>query len=188
MSKPRAHHSVARITPEANRALRSDEAADRQMNDALESDIELAQKQDCAAVSACVHAAYFHYLARLGREPAPMLADYAALIARGLVYVLREPAAREVCGVLVIEPRNDGMFIENVAVRPEHQHNGFGRRLLLFAEEQALSKGLNVMRLYTHELMTENIRYYRRLGYEEIDRRTEHGYRRVFMRKLLERG
>ena len=158
------------------------------MKDALESDIQLAQIADCRAVSACVHAAYFHYMELLGREPAPMLADYAALSARGLVYVLREPVLREVCGVLVIEPQADGMFIENVAVRPEYQHKGLGTRLLQFAERQALSIGLNEMRLYTNEVMTENIRYYRSLGYEEVDRRTEHGYRRVFMRKLLESG
>ena len=80
------------------------------------------------------------------------------------------------------------MFIENVAVHPAHQHRGFGRRLLLFAERQAVSNGLSEMRLYTNEVMTENIRYYRRLGYQEIDRRTENGFRRVFMRKGLKRG
>jgi ribosomal protein S18 acetylase RimI-like enzyme len=165
-----------------------DEVAEWQMTDVLDSEIELARVSDCAAVWACVHAAYFHYIARLGREPAPILADYAALIGRGLVYVLREPAVREVCGVLVIEPRDEAMFIENVAVHPEYQHKGLGRRLLQFAERQAVSKRLNEMRLYTNELMTENIRYYRCLGYEEIDRRTEHGYRRVYMRKLLKSG
>jgi ribosomal protein S18 acetylase RimI-like enzyme len=156
------------------------------MNDVLDTDIEHAHVYDSAAVWDCVHAAYSHYIARLGREPAPMLADYPALI--GLVYVLREPAGRSVCGVLVIEPQGEAMFIENVAVHPAHQHRGFGRRLLLFAERQAVSNGLNEMRLYTNEVMTENIGYYRRLGYEEIDRRTENGFRRVFMRKGLKRG
>jgi hypothetical protein len=33
--------------------------------------------------------------------------------------------------------------------------------------------------------MTENIRMYEHLGYEETDRRTEEGYDRVYMRKTL---
>ena len=155
------------------------------MTDVLKSEIELAQLSDRAAVSACVHAAYFHYIARLGREPEPMLADYGALIGRGLVYVLRGPARGAICGVLVMDPQDDAMFIDNVAVHPEHQHKGLGRRLLLFAEQQALAKRLKELRLYTNELMTENIAYYTRLGYAEVERRAEDGFARVFMRKLL---
>jgi ribosomal protein S18 acetylase RimI-like enzyme len=155
------------------------------MTNVLKSEIELAQLSDRAAISACVHAAYFHYVAHLGREPEPMLADYEALIDRGLVYVLRGPAQGAIRGVLVMEPHGDTMFIDNVAVHPEHQHKGLGRRLLLFAEQQAVTRRLNELRLYTNELMTENIAYYRRRGYEEVERRTEHGFRRVFMRKVL---
>ena len=33
--------------------------------------------------------------------------------------------------------------------------------------------------------MTENLALYLRLGYEETDRKTVDGYRRVYMRKLL---
>jgi hypothetical protein len=33
--------------------------------------------------------------------------------------------------------------------------------------------------------MVANISLYRRLGYQEMERRTEAGFRRVFMRKLL---
>lgn len=158
------------------------------MTEADGNDIELAQPPDCVAVSACVRAAYAHYVARLGRKPAPMLADYGTLIAQGLVYVLREPTRGVLCGVLVMMPDNDGIFIENVAVHPEHQRRGLGRRLLSFAERQALASGLSELRLYTNELMTENIAYYRRLGYEEVDRRMDHGFRRVFMRKVLQDG
>jgi hypothetical protein len=39
--------------------------------------------------------------------------------------------------------------------------------------------------LYTNEVMTENQAIYTHLGYREVDRHTEGGYRRVFMEKLL---
>ena len=39
--------------------------------------------------------------------------------------------------------------------------------------------------LQTHEWMTENIALYERIGYVEVDRRTERGFPRVYMRKRL---
>ncbi|WP_342628866.1 hypothetical protein AAC691_02770 [Nguyenibacter vanlangensis] len=43
--------------------------------------IRLARPDDLANVEAVVKAAYGHYVARLGRAPGPMLADYRTLIA-----------------------------------------------------------------------------------------------------------
>ena len=143
----------------------------------------LAVASDREGVSACVNAAYTPYIARMGVTPAPMLADDTDLIARGLVYVLEREDA--IVGVLVIEPKPGYLFLENVAVHPDAQGLGFGRRLLVFAEEQARAAGLPEIRLYTNELMTENLALYPRVGYEETERRSEDGYRRVFMRKRL---
>lgn len=39
--------------------------------------------------------------------------------------------------------------------------------------------------LCTNERMTENIDLYSRLGYVEIERKTEESYQRVYMRKSL---
>jgi ribosomal protein S18 acetylase RimI-like enzyme len=150
------------------------------------ADIRLAVSADLASVRACVHAAYAHYVPRIGQAPAPMSADYAALIDRRTVWVLLGPDAT-LHGVLVMlpEPEHDAMFIENVAVHPDHQHEGLGRRLLEFAEQRAQAAGLSALTLYTHERMEENIAIYRHLGFEETDRRQDHGFRRVFMRKSL---
>lgn len=145
--------------------------------------IRLATADEHTAVAECVDAAYVKYVPRIGKKPAPMLADYPGLIASGSVYVVGE--ASNIRAVLVIELRDDHLFIENVAVHPEHQGTGLGRRMMDFAEQQALGNGLDEIRLYTHEMMAENLTYYPRLGYEEVDRRTEDGYNRVFMRKRL---
>lgn len=148
-----------------------------------ESPVRLARADEWQAIQACVEAAYAKYVPRMGMKPAPMLADYPALIARNEVYVIAAPAG--VHGVLVIEPRDDHLFIENLAVRPGDQGRGYGFRLLQFAEARARAAGLPELRLYTHEVMTENLPYYARFGFEETGRRTEDGYNRVFMRKRL---
>jgi ribosomal protein S18 acetylase RimI-like enzyme len=145
--------------------------------------IRQAQEEDQEAVVACVRAAYSRYIARIGKEPAPMLADYEALIAHGNVYVIPDEA--EVRGVLVMMAQGKSMFVENVAVHPRWQGQGLGRALMAFVEERAREERLDEVRLYTNELMTENLRFYHRLGFEEEGRHVEDGYRRVFLRKVL---
>lgn len=138
---------------------------------------------DHEAVAACVNAAYGKYVPRIGRKPGPMLADYRDLIGRGEVWVAAEGDA--VRAVLVLVPAPDHLLVWNVAVHPDHQGRGPGRRLMAFAEEHAAGLGLRELRLFTNELMTENVALYGRLGYEETERRTEGDYRHVYMRKTI---
>jgi ribosomal protein S18 acetylase RimI-like enzyme len=77
------------------------------------------------------------------------------------------------------------MLLDNIAVVPERQGSGLGRRLLAFAEAEALRHGYREIRLYTHQTMIENQRLYAAIGYRETGRGTEAGYDRVFMRKRL---
>jgi ribosomal protein S18 acetylase RimI-like enzyme len=134
-------------------------------------------------VAACVRAAYARYVERIGREPAPMTADYDALIAAGEVWIVR--AGEDVAGVLVLRPQPPALLVENVAVAPGHQGRGLGRLLMAFAEERARAEDLAEVVLYTNERMTENLRFYPALGFTETGRATQDGFARVFFRKPL---
>ena len=151
----------------------------------VQDQIRLARPGQSRAVRNCVRAAYARYVERIGREPAPMSADYDNLIARGTVYVLQPRDLEEVYGVLVLRADAHVLWIDNIAVCPEHQHRGYGRQLLGFAEQQAREARLMELSLYTHELMVENIRLYTHVGYVEVDRRLDDGFPRVFMSKHL---
>jgi ribosomal protein S18 acetylase RimI-like enzyme len=70
-------------------------------------------------------------------------------------------------------------------VHPGVQGRGLGRALMSFAEQEAARCGLTRMALFTHETMTENQAIYARLGYAEVERRVEDGYRRIYMEKPL---
>lgn len=134
----------------------------------------------------CVRAAYEMYVARMDREPAPMMADYESLVRQGVVRVLEDAA--EIVGVLVSFARSDHYFVENIAVKPDRHGHGFGKQLLQVAETEARRAGLHELRLYTNEAMTENVAMYPHLGWEETGRRLEDGFRRIYFRKAIEPG
>lgn len=144
--------------------------------------IRRADSGDQAAVEAIVKSAYDPWVPVIGVEPLPMTADYAELIGRGDVYVLEyeEPHALI---VLLAEPET--LLVENVAVRPDRQGRGLGRRLMAFAEFRARSLGLPTLRLCTHEKMTSNIGLFRSLGYRTTGRAPIEGRPAVHLRKDL---
>jgi GNAT superfamily N-acetyltransferase len=112
-----------------------------------------------------------------------MLDDYAKRIAAGQAWVLEEAGA--ILGVLVLEDADEALLLDNVAVAPEAQGTGYGRKLIAFAEAEARRRGRKEIRLYTHALMTENQAHYHRLGFRQTHRASENGYDRVFMSKAL---
>lgn len=145
--------------------------------------IRRATSSDVPKIEACVHAAYRHYIDRIGKSPGPMLDDYAEVVQTSDAYVAEEQGT--IVGVLVLVRSETGLLLDNVAVQPPSQRRGIGRRLIGFAEGRARELGYERLDLYTHALMTGNISLYRSMGYEETDRRTVRGYDRVYMRKAL---
>lgn len=150
---------------------------------ASEPCIRLAITADVPTVARIVDDAYRHYIARMGRPPAPMLDDYAARVSAGVVWLIEDGDG--IAGVLVLLPEADHLLLDNMAVAPGRQGTGLGRRLLGFAEAEAVRRGYTEIRLYTNAAMTENQRLYAAIGYQETGRGTDAGYQRVFMRKQL---
>jgi ribosomal protein S18 acetylase RimI-like enzyme len=145
--------------------------------------IRAATSADLPAVQQIVEDAYRHYIPRIGKPPGPMLDNYAARVADGVVWVIEEGSG--VAGIIVLKPQPEYLLLDNIAVIPSRQGSGLGRRLLAFAEAEARHRGYREIGLYTHRTMTENQRLYAAIGYEETGRGTADGYERVFMRKRL---
>lgn len=144
---------------------------------------------DLDVVTAIVVAAYSIYIARIGKPPGPMLDDYRALIADGCVSVVEAADnSGAIAGLIVLIGKPDHLLLDNIAVRPEHQGRGIGRRLIAFAETETRRRGFTELRLYTHETMTENIALYMHLGFTETGRGHDAGYDRVFMTKVVDPG
>jgi GNAT superfamily N-acetyltransferase len=154
-----------------------------QLESDAETRIRAAVAADVAEVARIVEDAYRHYIPRMGKPPGPMLDDYSARISEEVVWVIEE--GMNMVGILMLLPRPGHLLLDNIAVSPSRQGLGFGRRLLDFAEAEALRRGYREIQLYTHQTMVENQQLYTAIGYEEIGRGTEKGYARVHMRKQL---
>ena len=146
--------------------------------------IRQAAPRDAAAVTDVVRAGFAPYVARLGGiEPWPMRLDYSAVIGAGHTWVAEDGG--QLLGVLVLEPHDDHLLLDVIAVSPASHGSGVGTALMSHAEHVARELGRSEVRLYTNEVMTENLAYYPRRGYVETHRDEVNGFHRVFFVKQL---
>jgi ribosomal protein S18 acetylase RimI-like enzyme len=145
-----------------------------------------ATADDAARMRAIALAAYAKYVPRIGREPAPMGADYEAAVAASCAVVIE--AAGSVLGYMIAWPETDAYFIDNIGVDPACQGGGLGRHLIDHAVLQADRLGLPALSLYTNALMSENLAMYAHIGFVETHRALEKGFHRVHMRWILPNG
>lgn len=145
--------------------------------------IRKALEADAVVIKEITDAAYAKYIPQLGRKPLPMTADHRQLIVENDTWLILSDDVPAGLIELVSEP--DCILIYSVAVRPEYQSQGLGRKLLDWAEQETWRAGLRRIRLYTNAIMESNIALYLRLGYQETHRETSQGSTRVFMSKDL---
>ena len=145
--------------------------------------IRPATPNDISQVADIARLAYAPYVTRMGREPAPMVQDFAEAQRLGRLWV--HTVANQVAGYIVAFQNGTSFHLENVAVHPSFAGKGIGKALIQFIETQALEAGCTTVDLYTNIHMTENLTLYPRLGYKETDRRTENGFERVYFEKSL---
>ena len=141
----------------------------------------LATESDLERIHDVITDAYEKYLTRMDRPPAPVLRDYKPHIENGFLWVIGDP----IIGLVSLSPEKDYLLLQNIAVHPSAQGKGYGRKLMEFAEFRAHELKLERIRLYTNEVMLENIGIYSHLGYVEVGRGLDEGYKRVFMEKTL---
>lgn len=79
--------------------------------------VRKAVDADLAAVNPCAASAYQRYIERIGKEPAPMIADFAGSIKKGELYVVEDQS--KICGFVVFYAQQDHLHLEKPAVSPD---------------------------------------------------------------------
>ena len=131
----------------------------------MNNEIEMRQavSEDAEAIRKLTREAYAKWVPLIGREPLPMSADYQEAIQKhrfDLLFIDGTLAA-----LIETISHDDHLLIENVAVSSAFQGRGLGKKLLAHTEQLAASLGYAEIKLYTNKLFTENLTFYKRLGY-----------------------
>jgi GNAT superfamily N-acetyltransferase len=129
--------------------------------------LRVATGADVDAVRALTREAYGKWVPVIGREPLPMVADYAEAVRKHRIDLVE--ADGELVALIEMVPGEGHLLIENIAVSPRHQGRGIGRTLLDHAEHVAATLGLKDIRLYTNKRFADNVQLYLKNGYA-IDR------------------
>ena len=142
-----------------------------------------ATPADAEEIRAITRAAYARWVPVIGREPLPMQADYHEALRRHRFDLLLR--GLHILAVIETALRDDHLWIENVAVRPEEQGAGLGRRLLAHAEMLAREAGRTETRLLTNQAFAANVALYERCGYAVTARAEFMNGVTVFMSKRV---
>ena len=122
-----------------------------------------ATRDDVAAIRALTRAAYAKWVPIIGREPMPMMADYAQAVRTHRFDLLEREGALVALIETILHP--DHLWVENLAVSPAHQRQGLGRWMLNHAEDAARSLGHSAIKLVTNQAFTTNVAFYQRAGF-----------------------
>ena len=134
--------------------------------------IRRATASDVAALTTLTRAAFHPWVAVIGREPLPMQTDYAKAILRDHIDLLDQDGPIALIH-MVLHP--DHLWIETIAVHPDHQGRGLGPHLMQHAEATARSQNLPELRLLTNAAFTANLHFYAKCGFIETARPAFHG-------------
>ncbi|WMS43375.1 GNAT family N-acetyltransferase [Acuticoccus sp. MNP-M23] len=151
---------------------------------AIDVTIRRAVADDAAALLAISQAAFECHVVPIGRRPSVMDDDHAALIAAGQALAAVD-ADGSVCGYATFNLAQPEAWLRAVAVAPGRQGRGIGPALIAAVEERARAAGATHLALHTNAKMADNLVLYPRLGFDEVDRRNEDGFERIYFRKTL---
>jgi ribosomal protein S18 acetylase RimI-like enzyme len=127
--------------------------------------IRAATLDDAAGLRACMESAYASYIERMnGASLPPMDADYSSEIAEYPSWVAELDG--DIVAGLIMTFENKVATISNIAVSPQAQGLGLGRKLLDFAQNEAKSRVPD----HAPGNFTENVSLYEHLGWKITDR------------------
>jgi len=139
-----------------------------------------AEADNAAEFSKIAVAAYQHYTPLIGQPPAPMLANFSQHISQDISFALWQ--GDQIIGYAIVMIKQDGYWLENIAVHPDFQGRGFGQALI-DAVEDFIAQQATSYQLYTNIVMTQNISWYQKIGFVKTKEVKEAGFHRLYFKK-----
>lgn len=85
--------------------------------------------------------------------------------------VFKYQIENEILGCVLLEDKVDKLYLGMFCVNPEFQNSGIGKKIVQFAHDYALEKGLKRIVMTVISSRLELIRWYNRLGYLDTGKR-----------------
>lgn len=112
-----------------------------------------------------------------------MVADFADHIDQDWVIVFERDGV--VVGYAILLTNDQRALLDNIAIDPTCQRSGAGTTLVAHVEQRVIDLGYGALHLYTNVVMSDNVRWYEKLGFVETRRVDEAGFRRIYMSKMI---
>jgi hypothetical protein len=145
--------------------------------------VRRAGPSDVTTIERIVHEAFGKYVARNGRQPAPMGADNHAAVALSRVWVIE--ADGEIAGSWSTRCTTTIYCSTPSQSPPARRGTVIVRCCSPVPRTTPRELGLSEVRLLTNQAMTENQTFYPRHGYIETARGRQGGYDCVFLRQKV---
>lgn len=144
----------------------------------------LAQIDEFDDVVNCIKLSFSPYTKVLGQTPAALKKDYQKSIRLKKVHVAEYNGA--IVGTIVIDRNKDLVTVTSLSVLPKYRGKKIGLGLMQFSEDLSRKMGITKITLFTNVLLENNIFFFKKAGYIEMNRSIEEGYERVYFEKFLE--
>lgn len=154
-------------------------------DDSRQPHIRVAIIEDLPAIVTCLDLSFASFAdAEFEDNDDIQLAEnLTSQIREGSVHVACDES--QVVGYISFWPAGEQMFIDTLAVLPNHRRQGLGSKLLALADYETLQRGLEAVTLFTKARMSGNSRFYQSCGYRETGRCDDDGFCRVFYLKKM---
>ncbi|UTH74498.1 GNAT family N-acetyltransferase [Chromobacterium sp. IIBBL 290-4] len=151
----------------------------------------LADWDDLPALCQLIQLAFRPLASQLPSRPTALDETVASLtghLASGSQIFLAEREGQLLACLLVLPPQNGLAEVKRVCAHPDWQGHGLGSALLEYSEKQLRKQGVEELILSTRRQLPGNLRFYQKLGYQEMERQPYPAGiddERVVMRKNL---
>jgi N-acetylglutamate synthase-like GNAT family acetyltransferase len=142
-----------------------------------------AKKSDLEVVQKCIRDAFFPNQAIQGSEPYALRSDYQVLIEEEKIFILEDSS--HLAGVVCLSSEADHLYLSHLAIDPDRQSSGYGKRILEEAEKIARARGLTEIKLNTNAKLDPLLKFYGKRGFQETHREKREDRTLVFFSKKI---
>ena len=149
-------------------------------DDSRGTHVRIATVDDLASIVSCLALAFGAASDDIVADcdDAQLADDLTSQISDGAIHVVCDQS--HVLGYISFWPAADQMFVDTLAILPEHHRRGLGSQLLAYADFETRRLGYSAITLFTKAHMMGNLQFYKSRGYRETGRCDDDGYCRVF--------